>query len=332
MKADRGYSKKSHRPDRKSFSLLGTENWESYALMQAGVTWKMRGDREQARQLLQAALQKDPGNRGALVNLGAMDLEDGSLNAAHEKLEEARRLAEISNSYDSDLFTALYQLTIYHEMLFAGIYEQDNALQSLLGYFEKDTDDERLERKIQDIEDNLQEIDNLLSIQDDVELKNIDWKGIELRRHSYDKAYELYDQSRKSSSPLYLTVSADRYFKYAHDLIPESKPRELQFFEQVIQAMDIEYDAWNRKNELGKSPIAAIYQSILISLVNDVLRAEQYSMEISDHAEDLDKHLDDISKAISYAQTRMDQAELETAKQKKIAHEVVDDLNLALDR
>jgi tetratricopeptide (TPR) repeat protein len=103
---------KMFRRSKKSIFPLGTNDWESYALFQAGVEYQLKGDKKQARQMFSEAHQKDPGNRGAIINLGILDLEAGNYIRAQKRLEEARDNSD--KGYDTDWFTAIYQLVRLH--------------------------------------------------------------------------------------------------------------------------------------------------------------------------------------------------------------------------
>jgi len=52
---------------------LATSGWESLALFQAGVDWQLDGDSDRARAIYVRALDEDPENRGALLNLGVIE-------------------------------------------------------------------------------------------------------------------------------------------------------------------------------------------------------------------------------------------------------------------
>jgi tetratricopeptide (TPR) repeat protein len=60
------------------FELLGTEDWRSYAFFLAGVDWRLEGELAKARRLFVEALNRDPNNRGALLNLGTLYMEVGA--------------------------------------------------------------------------------------------------------------------------------------------------------------------------------------------------------------------------------------------------------------
>jgi tetratricopeptide (TPR) repeat protein len=68
-------------------SILGTRSWESFALFQSGVDWQLYRDVERARDLYLESLAKDPGNQGALLNLGGLDGEAGDYVRAIERIE-----------------------------------------------------------------------------------------------------------------------------------------------------------------------------------------------------------------------------------------------------
>lgn len=100
--------------------MLGTADWKSYALFQAGVEWMTRGDLKAAREFFRRALVQDENNRGALVNLGVIDFQEGLFDDAEERLGEALTMAERAGQLDADVITAQYQLAILYETLNTG--------------------------------------------------------------------------------------------------------------------------------------------------------------------------------------------------------------------
>ncbi len=96
------------------FIPLGTKDWQSYAYFKAGVSWSLEGEKEKARQLYVEALSRDINNRGALFNLGVIDMESGEYDKAVERLLMAKNSAEKekTNSLYNDpvWYGAMYQL------------------------------------------------------------------------------------------------------------------------------------------------------------------------------------------------------------------------------
>ena len=91
---------------------FGVNNWESYTLFQAGVERQLKGDNKQARKLFLEALKKDPNNRGALINLGRLDIQDKNYQQAKRQLYQAKNIAESTLDFDTDWYTATYQLAV----------------------------------------------------------------------------------------------------------------------------------------------------------------------------------------------------------------------------
>lgn len=93
---------------KKSIFPFGTNNWESYALFKTGVEYQLHGDKERAENLFREALSKDPANRGAQINLAALDIEKGNYEEAEILLKNAEDTS--SKFYDTDQYTRLYLL------------------------------------------------------------------------------------------------------------------------------------------------------------------------------------------------------------------------------
>ena len=72
---------------KKPKTVLGTNNWSSYAYFRSGVYWYSKKEPNKARQLYIEAINADPNNQGALFNLGIMDLEAGDYKHAIERLK-----------------------------------------------------------------------------------------------------------------------------------------------------------------------------------------------------------------------------------------------------
>jgi tetratricopeptide (TPR) repeat protein len=74
---------------------LGTTNWRSFALFSAGADAYEHGELGAARRLYVRALEADPRNRGALLNLGTLDLHASAAGApADEERDALRRRAK----------------------------------------------------------------------------------------------------------------------------------------------------------------------------------------------------------------------------------------------
>ncbi len=101
------------------FIPLGTKDWQSYAYFKAGVSWSLEGEKEKARQLYVEALSRDINNRGALFNLGVIDMESGEYDKAVERLLMARNSAEkekTNNLYSDPVwYSAMYQLAASYQ-------------------------------------------------------------------------------------------------------------------------------------------------------------------------------------------------------------------------
>jgi tetratricopeptide (TPR) repeat protein len=80
----------------KGLTVLGTNYWRSYALFNAGVRREQEGDLESAEKLYVEALKRDPRNRGARLNLGALLLA-GNEHDRQRGIEQVKRAREESN-------------------------------------------------------------------------------------------------------------------------------------------------------------------------------------------------------------------------------------------
>src|SRR5215212_6396197 len=79
--------------DAREFSLLGTDDWKSYAYFQAGVEWELQGEENKAQQMFLKALDQDPKNLGATFNLSVLDIRAQEYERALQRLERVRRAA-----------------------------------------------------------------------------------------------------------------------------------------------------------------------------------------------------------------------------------------------
>ncbi|HEY0156853.1 MAG TPA: hypothetical protein VGF28_06115 [Thermoanaerobaculia bacterium] len=80
----------------KGLTVLGTNYWRSYALFNAGVRREQEGDLESAEKLYVEALKRDPRNRGARLNLGALLLA-GNEHDRQRGIEQVKRAREESS-------------------------------------------------------------------------------------------------------------------------------------------------------------------------------------------------------------------------------------------
>jgi tetratricopeptide (TPR) repeat protein len=90
------------KPNRKP--VLGTTNWESLALFQCGALEEGQDspqNRVRAKTLFARALGADPGNRGALLNLGVLESWDGNYGRARVLLKELETALQTSTE-DAD--------------------------------------------------------------------------------------------------------------------------------------------------------------------------------------------------------------------------------------
>ncbi len=85
---------------KEKFTLMGTDDWQSYAYFRAGVHCELDGKKDKARQLYLDAQNQDTNNYGALVNLGYLDTEDENLELAIERLLKAKEMTEYLFSWD----------------------------------------------------------------------------------------------------------------------------------------------------------------------------------------------------------------------------------------
>jgi tetratricopeptide (TPR) repeat protein len=102
----------------KKFSLLGTDDWKSYAYFQAGVEWELQGEKNKAQQLFLKALDQDPKNLGASFNLSVLDVQAEEYERALQRLKRVKRDAwtmaytwfSATPERTSVWYAALYQL------------------------------------------------------------------------------------------------------------------------------------------------------------------------------------------------------------------------------
>jgi len=97
--------------------LLGTRSWRSYALLRAGGRLEDDNKVAAARQLYVKALELDPENRGARVNLAALFNVEGEYQIAINLLRHViRKIEDEGNGNDSVFYSAKYHLAsaYYH--------------------------------------------------------------------------------------------------------------------------------------------------------------------------------------------------------------------------
>jgi tetratricopeptide (TPR) repeat protein len=108
-----------------TYTRLGTDSWESYALFRMGVRAALSDDAEGARQLYYRALDKDDKNRGALFNLGAIEIAWHNYDIAIDLLCRARESSEREAGFHSQeiaggivlemaWYNTMYQLAAVH--------------------------------------------------------------------------------------------------------------------------------------------------------------------------------------------------------------------------
>lgn len=74
----------------KPVESLGCANWNSYALFRAGVECQRSADLPRATALYAQALDADPGNHGARLNLGVIELLSGQIDIAIDRLADVQ--------------------------------------------------------------------------------------------------------------------------------------------------------------------------------------------------------------------------------------------------
>lgn len=111
---------------------LLTDDWRSYALFRLGAATDAAGSPTKARQLYVMALGEDPSNRGALFNLGVLDVTNrggapgtaptaeqyqrglGRLELARKHLQKADRNAGVRPPFDRLWYRASYNIAATH--------------------------------------------------------------------------------------------------------------------------------------------------------------------------------------------------------------------------
>ncbi|HEY9245254.1 MAG TPA: hypothetical protein VIO11_00255, partial [Candidatus Methanoperedens sp.] len=144
------------------FALLGTSDWQSYAYFRAGVSWSLEGQKEKARQLYVEALSRDMNNRGALFNLGVIDMEAGEYDKAIERLLMAKDSAEREKTdgfySDSIWYNAMYQLAASYQ--YSSIWAKEGQEKAKPGLIEAEETAENLVTNIDAAIKSLQKNEN----------------------------------------------------------------------------------------------------------------------------------------------------------------------------
>ncbi len=77
-----------------SFTLLGTNNWHSYAYFRMGQHWLQDGETGKAKQMYKKALQRDEKNRFALFSLAVIYTRDEKYKDAFALLKAAKQIVD----------------------------------------------------------------------------------------------------------------------------------------------------------------------------------------------------------------------------------------------
>jgi tetratricopeptide (TPR) repeat protein len=75
---------------KREFTMMGTNDWQSYANFKTGVRWSLEGKSEKAQPLFVESLGNDMKNWGTLYNLGRMEMREGQYQHALERLKMAK--------------------------------------------------------------------------------------------------------------------------------------------------------------------------------------------------------------------------------------------------
>jgi len=95
------------------FNVLNTKVWQSYAYFRAGVRWECEGNLDNARKMYLKALNEDPDNVGALLNLGIQYSTDKDYRQALHLLKQAKKFTKQDVSgYSFVWYIAAYQLAV----------------------------------------------------------------------------------------------------------------------------------------------------------------------------------------------------------------------------
>lgn len=100
----------------KSFDVMGTSDWRSWAYFRAGVRHESLNHRLAAKSMYAQAVNRDGGNRAARVNFGSLLIADGRDD---EGMEQYKRVADDGDAAAANpaLYSALYRLASaqYHK-------------------------------------------------------------------------------------------------------------------------------------------------------------------------------------------------------------------------
>ncbi|WP_186316708.1 tetratricopeptide repeat protein [Microbacterium sp. BH-3-3-3] len=102
------------------------------ALINRGLCWEMVGDFGSARQDYLAALEGEPGNVDALVNLGTLELGEGNLESAKKYLVQAVKLDEKCNWQLADVFVEAGDLKMAASVLEKAVESGESRASSQL--------------------------------------------------------------------------------------------------------------------------------------------------------------------------------------------------------
>ena len=101
----------SKKTKNEKFTIMGTDDWQSYAYFKAGVRWHIEGRLDKAHQLYVESLGRDMKNWGALFNLGRLEMEEGQYQHAYGRLKQVR---EFSNSNNIDKKSMFIKDTMWY--------------------------------------------------------------------------------------------------------------------------------------------------------------------------------------------------------------------------
>ncbi len=113
------------------FTMMGTDDWKSYAYFKSGVRWYQEGKSEKAHQLYVESLGSNMNNWGTLLNLGRMEMEEGQYPHAFERLkmvkektisDEAGRQKSEDFPGNSIWYLASYSLALTYCYLYKRYY------------------------------------------------------------------------------------------------------------------------------------------------------------------------------------------------------------------
>jgi tetratricopeptide (TPR) repeat protein len=88
----------------------GTQDWQSYAYVRAGIDWQLRDENDKARRMFLKALDHDPDNPVALFNLASCNVRACDYDLAVPRLRKAKVNAHLTDQRDALWYKAAYQL------------------------------------------------------------------------------------------------------------------------------------------------------------------------------------------------------------------------------